>query len=77
MEMMEVQKRADQLGIKTKNFNKANLIRKIQIVEGKHPCFQMKRSSCKQVDCCWRKDCYIKFDKKSFFLTFARNASTS
>jgi hypothetical protein len=77
MEMMEVQKRAKKLGIKIKNFKKADLIRKIQTKEGGRPCFRMKVGSCDREDCHWRKDCLFKMQSKVFYLALARNAPTS
>jgi hypothetical protein len=76
MEMMEVQIRAKKLGIKTKNFKKAELIRKIQAKEGGRPCFQMKGSICDKEDCHWRKDCLLKVQGKVFYLAIARNIPT-
>ncbi|KJS01172.1 MAG: SAP domain-containing protein [Desulfobulbaceae bacterium BRH_c16a] len=58
MKMIDVQKKAKKLGMKTHKIHKADLIRKIQAEEGNFPCFQMEsKSSCGQEDCCWRKDC--------------------
>jgi hypothetical protein len=59
MKMTEVQNIAKKMGIKSKNFKKADLIRKIQTEEGNRPCFQMNGGSCDQMDCCWRKDCLV------------------
>jgi hypothetical protein len=59
MKMTEVQNKAKKMGIKIKNYKKADLIRKIQTEEGNRPCFQMNGGSCDQADCCWREDCLI------------------
>jgi len=77
MEMMEVQKKAKKLGIKTKNFKKDELIRKIQVKEGGRPCFQMKGGSCDKEDCHWRRDCLFTVHSKVFYLAIGRNIPTS
>ena len=58
MKMIDVQAKAKKMGIKTKKFKKADLIRKIQIEEGNQPCYQMNGAFCEQHDCCWRDDCF-------------------
>jgi hypothetical protein len=77
MEMMDVQNKAKILGIKINNFNKADLIRKIQIKEGNLPCYQIHGRFCDKHDCCWRKECRIKIPDKIFYLVIARKSATS
>ncbi len=57
MKMIDVKMKAKAMGIKPKKYKKADLIRKIQIEEGNHPCFQINGDICDQEECCWRKDC--------------------
>jgi hypothetical protein len=57
MKMTAVRTKAKKMGLKTGNYSKANLIRKIQEEEGNTPCFQIDGDSCQQYDCCWRPDC--------------------
>jgi hypothetical protein len=77
MEMVEVQKKAKKLGIKIKNFKKADLIRKIQIKEGNSPCYQINGGSCDKKNCCWRKECRIGMPGNLFYLVLACKSSTS
>ena len=64
MIMPEIRKVAKSLGIKTGKLNKTHLVRAIQAEEGNIQCFATGDESCKQLDCCWRDDCF-KLAKKS------------
>jgi hypothetical protein len=57
MQLAEVRKRAEALGLKPGTTGKVDLIHAIQKKEGNSPCFQTGLDSCDQSDCCWRSDC--------------------
>lgn len=55
MKMTEVRKIAKNMGLKA-NGGKAAVITRIQEAEGNEACFGT-RTTCPQMDCCWREDC--------------------
>lgn len=55
MKMQDVRKIAKGMGLKA-NGSKAAVITRIQTAEGNDACFGT-RTSCPQMDCCWRQDC--------------------
>ena len=55
MKMQDVRKIAKGMGLKT-NGSKAAVITRIQAAEGNDTCFGT-RTTCPQMNCCWRKDC--------------------
>ncbi|MFZ5764098.1 MAG: Rho termination factor N-terminal domain-containing protein [Thermodesulfobacteriota bacterium] len=57
MTVEEIRKKARELGIKTANLKKADLIRAIQHAEGFTSCFGRDASACDQASCCWRREC--------------------
>ena len=57
MNMAQIRKQAQQVGIKAGKMRKADLIRSIQAQEGNFPCFGTASGSCDQLNCCWRSDC--------------------
>ena len=77
MTITDVQEKAKRLGIKSKKFSKAELIRKIQAREGQQPCFQIVGGPCENKDCCWRDECRIDIPGRSFRLVFIPKALTA
>ena len=57
MEMSDIKKKAQALGITGDNMGKAELIRAIQRAEGYSPCYGKSDSRCMYIDCCFRQDC--------------------
>ncbi|MBU0730461.1 MAG: hypothetical protein KKE17_08870 [Proteobacteria bacterium] len=57
MQMVQIKKRAKELGISAGKMKKADLIHAIQIKEGNIACFQTGLITCDQYACCWRSDC--------------------
>ena len=57
MDREELLKLAGRYFISDTGQNVANLIRKIQIVEGHADCFSTGKQDCQQMTCRWRKDC--------------------
>ena len=58
MKMQELREKAKEFGLKTGRMKKVDLIRAIQSEEGNTPCFKTTDTSCDQVDCLWRNDCF-------------------
>jgi len=48
---------ATQYLIADDGLSKSNLIRKIQLAQGKQDCFATGKNHCDQTACPWRKDC--------------------
>jgi hypothetical protein len=57
MKMIDVKRKAKELGVKAGKMRKADLIRSIQVQEGNASCFQADLDRCDQTSCCWRSDC--------------------
>ncbi|HFQ13347.1 MAG TPA: SAP domain-containing protein [Gammaproteobacteria bacterium] len=58
MLMQQIRTIAKQHGIKAGKTKKADLIRKIQQVEGNYACFgTASNGECDQLACLWREDC--------------------
>ena len=57
MNLAEVRQRAKTMGLRTSHISKKDLIRSIQAREGNDACYQTKRASCEQLQCCWWSDC--------------------
>ena len=57
MTMRELRAIARDLGIRTSNLRKADLIRAIQLAEGNFDCFGKAEDYCDQLRCLFRKDC--------------------
>jgi len=58
MTIYEIRVIAKKMAIDPRNRKKADLIKTIQIKEGKVPCFKTAGSHCDQEDCCWQRDCH-------------------
>ncbi|TAN42680.1 MAG: SAP domain-containing protein [Nitrospirae bacterium] len=56
MKLDAIRKIGREMGVKTSNLKKTELIRAIQVYEGCNPCFDMQES-CSQANCLWRTDC--------------------
>ena len=65
MKMLDVRRKAKELGVKAQGMTKANLIRAIQTAECNVPCFATGRTECDQILCCWREDCLRKDEERS------------
>jgi hypothetical protein len=57
MTVKELRAIAKDLGIRTNNLRKAELIRAIQLAEGNFDCFGTAEDYCDQLNCLFRKDC--------------------
>ena len=57
MTVKELRAIAKDLGIRTNNLRKAELIRAIQLAEGNFECFGTAEDYCDQLNCLFRKDC--------------------
>ena len=57
MTMRELRAIARDLGMRTTNLRKADLIRAIQLAEGNFDCFGKAEDYCDQLSCLFRKDC--------------------
>jgi hypothetical protein len=57
MTVKELRAIAKDLGIRTNNLRKAELIRAIQLAEGNFDCFGTAEDYCDQLKCLFRKDC--------------------
>ncbi|MBE0479154.1 SAP domain-containing protein [Candidatus Aerophobetes bacterium] len=57
MNMLELRKKAKNLGVSTYRKKKPQIIREIQAKEGNFPCFGTARGFCDQLNCLWRSDC--------------------
>jgi len=57
MTVKELRAIAKDLGIRTNNLRKADLIRAIQLAEGNFDCFGTAEGYCNQLKCLFRKDC--------------------
>lgn len=60
MRLLEVERKARQMGIKdTWRYSKEELIKSIQKAESFEACFSIgrKKDTCSQFECCWRSDC--------------------
>ena len=59
MTVKELRAIAKELGIKTSNLRKPELIRSIQRAEGYFDCIGTAVDYCDQVDCLFRVDCLV------------------
>ncbi len=57
MKMVDIKRIAKRVGCNSGRLKKADLIKKIQEVEGNFPCFQSAGDYCNQEKCSWRDDC--------------------
>ena len=57
MAIFDIRVIAKNMGIDPKKLNKTDLIRSIQLKEGKTPCFKTADTYCDQAGCLWRSDC--------------------
>lgn len=57
MKVQQLRAMAKELGIKTSNLRKAELIKSIQRSEGNFDCFGTAIDYCDQLDCLFRYDC--------------------
>jgi len=57
MTVKELRAIAQDMGIRTKNLRKTELIRAIQLAEGNFDCFGRADGYCDQLNCLFRKDC--------------------
>ncbi|WP_321531897.1 Rho termination factor N-terminal domain-containing protein [uncultured Desulfuromonas sp.] len=58
MTVAEIKVIAKEMGVKTSNMKKVDLIRAIQRAEGNPLCFEThNRENCGQEICMWRRDC--------------------
>ena len=57
MNMPEVRKKAQTLGITSGKMKKPELIHAIQEAENCTPCFGRSDGQCSYTDCCFRQDC--------------------
>ena len=60
MRMVDIRKKAKDMGLRAGRQRKAELIRSIQAAEGNSPCFGTANDDCDQQHCCWREDCLPK-----------------
>lgn len=65
MNLTEIRKRADEIGVIAEGRNKPELIRAIQEAEGNPPSFGNNDGSCPYTGCCWWDDCIKEFKSKS------------
>jgi hypothetical protein len=57
MKVTEIRTMARKVGVKNySRFNKADLIRAVQVAEGNAPCYQ-QIIDCRVYDCLWREEC--------------------
>ena len=67
MNMQEVKKMAQGMGLKTHSMKKTEVIRAIQRAENNFDCYGTQRlESCQENECLWKKDC-IKANKGNIF----------
>jgi hypothetical protein len=57
MKLTEIKKKAQYLGIDSKNLKKVELIHAIQTAEGYVACYGTNQGDCVQAYCCFRDDC--------------------
>ena len=57
MNMPEIRRKAEVLGITPGKMKKVELIHTIQMAEGCTPCFGRSDGQCSYTDCCFIKDC--------------------
>ena len=57
MNLSEIKKKAQGLGIKPGKMKKVELIHAIQLAEHNTPCFGTTHGECSQSGCCFIKDC--------------------
>lgn len=58
MKVLDIKKKAKDVGVNPGKMNKAEIIKAIQTAEGNFDCFGTATDgNCDQVDCCWRDDC--------------------
>ena len=55
--MSKLRQKARALDIDTKNMDRSQLIRTIQLTEGNSPCFKTNQGWCKEESCCFRGEC--------------------
>jgi len=57
MKIVDVRRKANEMGLTVGIMKKADMIRAIQVAEGNLPCFGTAPGYCDQIDCLWRDDC--------------------
>jgi len=57
MNVSEIKKKAQGIGIVPGKMVKADLIHAIQKQEGNSECYQSEKIHCEEMECCWREDC--------------------
>ena len=57
MTVKQLRAMAKELGVKTSNLRKPELIKSIQRAEGNFDCFGTAIEYCDQLDCLFRNDC--------------------
>jgi hypothetical protein len=57
MNMRQVRKKAEQMGIQPGEMKKKDLIHAVQRQEGYPACYGDFGDGCPYLDCCWRSDC--------------------
>ena len=55
--MLDIMKKAKELGVKTDGLNRTEVIRSIQRKEGNFDCFGKAQNFCDQSNCAWRTEC--------------------
>ena len=55
--MLDVNKKAKELNVRTEGKSRTDLIRSIQKAEGNFDCFGKARNFCDQGGCAWRPEC--------------------
>lgn len=64
MKMQEIREIAKTAGVSPGRYNKVDLVRNIQIVEGNFACFATAYDkTCDQSNCLWRKECFSQSKK--------------
>ncbi|MBN1807377.1 MAG: hypothetical protein JW837_19175 [Sedimentisphaerales bacterium] len=57
LDMPEIIKKAESLGINPGEMTKTELIHSIQMAEGYQPCYGTSGGHCGYTECCFRTDC--------------------
>jgi hypothetical protein len=68
MDLTDIRKKAEELGINAESMQKmtkAETIRAIQGAEGNTACFGTKTDGCPHVLCCFMTDCYTEGKRKA------------
>jgi len=54
---MNLEQKAERLGINSSGLDETELIRAVQSKEGFSPCFGHGLFTCNHLECCWRDKC--------------------